>query len=161
MAAQQKRLLTTEKSKLGKLEPAALANILRKEAAWATLPLEIRQHLYSLLPAPQTGEAAHDVEVNPLRTSYRPYIEEELGRWQEDLKNGLEAKQWRQDALQAGRDRMEGQYDGWKEAQREEFWGEKGEEGEAVENLKPEESVGGGDEHDEDGVGNSTGEDSK
>ncbi|KAK5118631.1 hypothetical protein LTR85_008096 [Meristemomyces frigidus] len=150
MAAQQKRMLTAEKSKLGKLEPAELANILRKEAAWTTLPLEIRQHLYSMLPAPRAGEAPHDVEVNPLRTAYRPYIEEELGRWQEDLKNGFEAKKWREEALQAGRDRMDGRYDEWKEAQREEFWGEQGEEGENVEPKATNRLEG---EHDKERVG--------
>lgn len=101
----------------------------------------MRQHLYTLLPAPRAGEASHDVEVNPLRTAYRPYIEEELGRWQDDLRNGLEAKKWREEAILAGRDRMEGKYDGWKEAQREQFMGEEGEEGEDGENVEPKESV--------------------
>ena len=54
---------------------------------------------------------------------YKPYIEEELRRWQEDLKDGREVKKWRDEAMQAGRDRVEGKFDQWKEAEREEYWG--------------------------------------
>ena len=54
---------------------------------------------------------------------YKPYIEEELRRWQEDLKDGREGKKWREEAMQAGRDRVQGKFDEWKEAEREEYWG--------------------------------------
>ena len=61
--------------------------------------------------------------MHPLKTQYKTYIEEELRRWQEDLKNGREAKKWREEAMQAGKDRGEGKFDEWKEMQREEYWG--------------------------------------
>ena len=54
---------------------------------------------------------------------YKPYIEEELRRWQEDLKDGREGKKWRDEAMQAGKDRVQGKFDEWKEAEREEYWG--------------------------------------
>jgi len=83
-----------------------------------------------LLPEPLTGEEAHDPAVNPLKTRYKPYLEEALRVWQDDLKNGKETKKWREEALQAGRDRIVGRFDEWKEAQREEYWGKGDEEGE-------------------------------
>lgn len=61
--------------------------------------------------------------MHPLSTHYKPYIEEEVRRWQDDLKDGKEAKLWREDAMQAGKDRVEGRFDEWKDMQREEYWG--------------------------------------
>ena len=140
MAAQQKRMLTNPNSKLGRedmvvslpipfhLPTRKFPNrinqtILRKEDSWALLPAEIRQRLYELLPAPRDGEAPHNPDVHPLKTRYKPYIEEELRRWQEDLRDGREAKKWREEAMQAGRDRVRGKFDEWKETHREEYWG--------------------------------------
>ncbi|KAK5137042.1 hypothetical protein LTR08_001051 [Meristemomyces frigidus] len=126
MAAQQKRLLTAAKSKLTKLEPSELSHRLRTTpATWSDLPLPTRQHLYTLLPAPRPGEAAHDVDVNPLMTGYRTYIEEELGEWHADVKGGLEAKKWRQQALEAGRVRGEGGWEEWRDVARAEYWGQR------------------------------------
>jgi hypothetical protein len=85
--------------------------------------LEARQQLYTLLPPPQEGEPEHNPDVHPLKSMYKPYIEEELRRWQEDLKDEREGKKWREEAMQAGRDRVQGKFDEWKEAEREEYWG--------------------------------------
>ncbi|KAI7329850.1 hypothetical protein KC315_g5945 [Hortaea werneckii] len=126
MAAQQKRMLTSDKSKLKDVKVSDLSNILATPAAWTSLPLPIRQHLYTLLPAPEPHEPAHDPEISPMQTAYRPYIEEELSQWQLDLGNGLETKKWRDDAMRASQERLEGKYDAWREAHREEWWGKQG-----------------------------------
>ncbi|KAK3684660.1 hypothetical protein LTR37_020061 [Vermiconidia calcicola] len=131
MAAQQKRMLKAPTSKLGKID-IVLKALLRQDDAWTLLPQETRETLYSLLPEPQDGDPPHDPDVHPLKTHYKPYIEEELRRWQEDLKDGREVKKWREEAMQAGKDRAEGKFDEWKEMQREEYWG-KPEEQENVE----------------------------
>ncbi|TKA68764.1 hypothetical protein B0A55_07409 [Friedmanniomyces simplex] len=129
-----KRLLTAERSKLG---VADLATILRKEGAWDTLALDTRENLYALLPATRPGEPPHDPDVNPLKTPLRPYIEEELRIWQDDLKYGKEAKKWREEAMLAGVERREGKYDEWKESERErEFGGVKRAGSEGAENGK-------------------------
>lgn len=80
-----------------------------------------------MLPPPQEGEPPHNIDVNPMRTMYRPYIEEELHRWQDDLREGKETKTWREQAIEAGRERESGVWDEWKEAQRELDWGVKDE----------------------------------
>lgn len=119
-------------------QPPLSQNILATPAAWTTLPLPVRQHLYTLLPAPEPHEPAHDPDINPMQTAYRPYIEEELGQWQADLGNGFETKKWREDAMRASQERLEGKYDAWREAHREGWWGkqaegdEGGKEGEEV-----------------------------
>ena len=76
-----------------------------------------------MLPQPQEGEPQHDIDVNPMQTMYRPYIEAELRRWQDDLTEGKETKAWREQAIEAGRQREKGVWNEWKEAQRELDWG--------------------------------------
>ncbi|KAK4631575.1 Elongator complex protein 5 [Fulvia fulva] len=75
MAPNQKTWLVNKSSKLGKIDN--LADILRKDEAWALLPPEERQKLYDMLPPPREGEPQHDIDVNPMQTMYRPYIEAE------------------------------------------------------------------------------------
>ncbi|KAI7506351.1 hypothetical protein KC367_g151 [Hortaea werneckii] len=141
MATQQKRMLTSDKSKLKDVKisdllvsPLTLTrkedekgttlsdqlpfsqNVLATPAAWTALPLPVRQHLYTLLPPPEPHEPAHDPEINPMQTAYRPYIEEELSQWQADLGNGFETKKWRDDAIRASQERLEGK--GWGEGGR-------------------------------------------
>ena len=99
-----------------------MKTVLRKEEAWHLLPKQTREDLYALFPTPVDGEGPHDVEIHPLKTRYKPYIEEELRRWQEDLRDGKEAKKWREAAMQAGKDRSDGKWDDWKERQREVNW---------------------------------------
>ncbi|KXT14419.1 hypothetical protein AC579_8358 [Pseudocercospora musae] len=124
--AQQKRWLTQPNSKLGKVD---LSTILRKEGAWEVLTPETRQDLYAMLPAPREGEPAHDIDVHPLKTRYKQYIEGELRRWQQDLIDGKESKKWREAAMRAGQERAEGKWDVWKEQQRENDWGQRDENG--------------------------------
>lgn len=71
---------------------------------------ETKQRLYSLLP-PTNGETPHDPNVNPLRTQFGKGIENELRKWQDDVKDGRESKKWRDEAIQAGRDRASGAFD--------------------------------------------------
>lgn len=90
---------------------STIQQVLRKEAAWEALDIETRQRLYSLLPAPADGEPPHDPNVNPLETKLGKAIEDELRKWQDDLKEGKEGKKWREDAILAGRDRTSGKFD--------------------------------------------------
>lgn len=98
MAAYQKRLLTAENSRLGKVDIIAL---LRRDDAWIQLPQDTREHLYSLLPSPDYQERPRDPDVNPLAIEeLRPHIEAELKRWQDDLRAGRETKKWKNEAMQ-------------------------------------------------------------
>lgn len=116
MAGQQKRMLTMENGKLGKVDivvrhlrpitdqPSFLTfqqSLLRKGESWALLSPESREQLYALLPERKEGDPPHDPDVHPL-TSYRfkEYIEAELRQWQDDLVEGRETKKWRAQALQ-------------------------------------------------------------
>jgi hypothetical protein len=81
-------------------------------AAWITLPVEVRQQLYDLLPPPSTGELPWDPEVHPMDTLLRPHIITGLTTWQTGLVDGREVKKWRDEAVQAGKDRVEGKFDG-------------------------------------------------
>lgn len=101
MAAAQRRLITAENSRLGKVPD--LAAMLQSENAWSTLPRETREHLYALLPPADDSESERDPDVNPLLIArLKPYITEELTRFKEDLKDGKETKKWRADAMQVG-----------------------------------------------------------
>ena len=84
--------------------------ILRKEGAWDTLDLETRRRLYSLLPPPNNEDMPHNLNVNPLQSQFGKGIENELRKWQDDLKDGRESKKWRDEAMQAGRDRASGAF---------------------------------------------------
>lgn len=95
---------------------------MRKDAAWELLSPEVRQELYNLLPAPKEGEAPHDIDVHPLKTSYKQHIEEELRRWQTDLKDGKEVKKWRQEAMEAGQERANGEWDELLKQVRDDEW---------------------------------------
>ena len=72
--------------------------------------METRQRLYSLLP-PSADEMPHNLNVNPLQSQCGKGIEKELRKWQDDLKDGREVKKWRDEAMQAGRDRASGVLD--------------------------------------------------
>ena len=90
--------------------------------------METRQRLYSLLPPP-ANEVPHNLNVNPLQSQFGKGIEKELRKWQDDLKDGREVKKWREEAMQAGRDRASGVFDDVLVAQ---TGGESGENGNAM-----------------------------
>ncbi|KAK6427922.1 hypothetical protein LTR95_015939 [Oleoguttula sp. CCFEE 5521] len=104
-AASERRLLVAPTSKLTNIN--SLPTMLSQPAAWSTLPLPTRQHLYSLLPPPGAGEAPWDPEVHPMDTKLRSHISAELNVWQGDLRDGREVKKWRDEAVGAGRKRVE------------------------------------------------------
>lgn len=132
-------------------------SILRKEESWALLPREIREQLYALLPDPrQEGEEPYDPDVHPLHTRSKPYIEEEIRRFRDDLKDGREQKKWRVEAMQAGKDRLEGKFDEWKEREREEYWGKSKKDGD--ENLETKDQRMNGNEGFEEVKGDGTAE---
>lgn len=73
--------------------------------------METRQRLYSLLPPSTNEDTPHNLNVNPLQSRFGKGIEKELRKWQDDLKDGREVKKWRDEAMQAGRDRASGAFD--------------------------------------------------
>lgn len=83
---------------------------MRKDGAWDVLSLEKRQQLYALLPAPQEGDEPYNPDVNPLESILGPEIEDELRKWQDDLRAGRETRKWKDEAIQAANDRMSGKY---------------------------------------------------
>lgn len=92
-------MLTAENSRLGKVPD--LVVMLQNENAWKTIPRETREHLYTQLPPANESESPRDPDVNPLLIErLKPYIEEELRRWQDDLREGRETKKWRAEAAQ-------------------------------------------------------------
>ncbi|KAF2159629.1 hypothetical protein M409DRAFT_29948 [Zasmidium cellare ATCC 36951] len=124
-ASTQKRWLTQPNSKIAK---ADLLRILRQEDAWESLPREVRQNLYNFLPQPTEGEPAHNVDVHPLKTQYKQYIEDAIRTWQQDLIDGREVQSWREQAMQVEQDRQDGKWDDFKAYQREADWGDDGED---------------------------------
>lgn len=76
-----------------------------------------------MLPPPLEGEPPHDKDVHPFHTHLKPYIENEIRRWQDDLREGKEAKSWRNQAILAGKARSEGKWDAYQQAKKEQDWG--------------------------------------
>lgn len=71
---------------------------------------ETQQHLYSLLP-PARPNTRHNPHMHPCSTAFWPAIVAEMRAWQDDLKEGRETKKWREDAMKAGKDRVDGKFD--------------------------------------------------
>lgn len=142
----QKRMLTQATSQLGKVNlivsPYVSAfstdfsltrdqEILENDNAWMTLSKEIRQGLYDQFPAPLAGAEPRDIDINPLHSMFRPYVEDAITAWQEDLREGRETKKWRQDATDIAKQRELGKFDEYRTTYREEWWGSSdGEDGE-------------------------------
>ncbi|CZT18760.1 uncharacterized protein RCC_04604 [Ramularia collo-cygni] len=138
--ATQKKWLTASNGKLSKV--GKISAVLQKEMAWELLPPEARQRLYELLPEAPEGRP-HNPDVHPFKTMYLERIKTESENWHNDLKDGKETKKWRDEAMQAGRDRSLGLWDDWKEARREETWGVRQDENVEKEDDKPETLDGG------------------
>jgi hypothetical protein len=49
----------------------------------------------------------------------------DVGRWKEDLENGLLERGWQEQAAEAMEMRGEGVFDTWKEGRTERYWGQK------------------------------------
>jgi hypothetical protein len=80
--------------------------------------------------------------VNPLKSPHEKYIKRAIKTWHEDLLDGREAKTWRESTMQAGKERDEGTWDEWREAERERYWGPReGTEAEEDEQMKDPEGM--------------------
>lgn len=98
MSSTQKRLLTADNSRLGKIDIIAM---LKTDSAWSSLPLSTRQHLYTLLPPRLENESERDPDINPLEVErLKAYLKAEIENWQDDLKEGREVKKWRGEGMQ-------------------------------------------------------------
>ncbi|KAI5210715.1 hypothetical protein E4T39_00062 [Aureobasidium subglaciale] len=117
------RLITQANSRLTK---ANLVTLLTKEEAWSSLDLETRRELYRMLPSTLQGNmVAIDPNVHPLKTGFAKYIKHFIYEWEQDLAAGRRTAKWQREAKQASGQRISGAYDGWKEKEREEHWGQK------------------------------------
>ncbi|KAI5273225.1 hypothetical protein E4T47_03542 [Aureobasidium subglaciale] len=117
------RLITQSNSRLTK---ANLVTLLTKEEAWSSLDLETRRELYRMLPSTLKGDmVAIDPDVHPLKTGFAKYIKHFIYEWEQDLAAGRRTAKWQREAKQASGERIAGVYDGWKETEREEHWGQK------------------------------------
>ncbi|KAI5368049.1 Putative ASX, DEUBAD domain-containing protein [Septoria linicola] len=123
MGVAEKRMVTQPESKVGKVPD--LPAVLRRDDAWDRLSRETRQELYNCLPPPQDGEAPRNIDVHPLKTSLKSYIEGGVRNWQTDLNDGKEQQKWREAAFRAGQERSSGAWDPVKEQQRKADWGER------------------------------------
>ncbi|KAI5205507.1 hypothetical protein AUEXF2481DRAFT_385307 [Aureobasidium subglaciale EXF-2481] len=117
------RLITQANSRLTK---ANLVTLLTKQEAWSSLDLETRRELYRMLPSTLKGDmVAIDPDMHPLKTGFAKYIKHFIYEWEQDLAAGRRTAKWQREAKQASGERMAGAYDGWKETEREEHWGQK------------------------------------
>ena len=110
------RMLNQPTSILGKTD---LIQALDHDSAWDLLPRHAREHLYTLLPLRTVDTPPWDPDVHPMHTEMRPYIEETIRQWKEDLKCGRETKKWRDSAIIAGMERVEGKFEEFRRAERD------------------------------------------
>lgn len=118
-------LMTNPKSKFATVD---LPGLLKHERAWTELSREQQEQLISMLPGaslPQLpdGDALFNVPKEYMRSN-NSFLAD-VGFFQEDLKEGRYDPKWLQDAQVAMQKRANGDFDDWKERNKEEFWGQK------------------------------------
>lgn len=67
----------------------------------------------------------HDHRVHPLQSAFREEVRHMLHVFQQDLVEGRLQKKWLDEARVASGRRANGEFDEWKEREREEYWGQK------------------------------------
>ncbi|KAI9672193.1 MAG: hypothetical protein M1831_002007 [Alyxoria varia] len=121
-------LLSSPRSKLVK---ADLYPLLSSEKAWTALTPTERTHLLNMLPTASTQNVASTQQQKAETLHRHPRFNDEMrdgaSLFQEDLAAGRYASGWLARAARGMERRAEGEFDGWKEAEREEYWGQKGE----------------------------------
>jgi hypothetical protein len=109
-------------------------HMLLEGPAWTSLSAEQQSTLVSMLPQDTTNQAllakisAGELEdTRPSAfTLANNCFRTDVAKFQEDLKNGHLAKTWQTAAEQAVVERAAGEYDEWKAAEAESWWGQKG-----------------------------------
>lgn len=111
-----------------KLVTANLSAILNDDRAWTELTREQQEKLISILPGASVPPMP---EGEPLPNVAKLFLREHssfqagIRQFQEDLDAGKYELKWLEDAEKAMRKRANGDFDAWKEDQREQFWGQK------------------------------------
>lgn len=104
--------------------------ILKQPEAWSVLPTEVQGRIYSKLPQvhdARTGEQSTvDTSIHPLRHEiYGEAIKDFIAYIEKMVDTGANKKAWLDMAREATIDRSRGAYDSSKDADREEYWGQK------------------------------------
>lgn len=123
-------ITTNSTSRLGK---ADVYHMLLEPAAWTNLNAEQQEALVSMLPESDATKAILDKIQNGNTEDTRPQaftmsndcFRTDVARFKEDLKDGHLAKTWQAAAEQAVIARAAGEYDEWKAAEAELWWGQK------------------------------------
>lgn len=118
-------LMTDPKSKFGTID---LTKLLKSDRAWNALTREQQEKLILMLPGTSLPSMPDD-ELLPNKPkeclNSNKAFKADVSSFQEDLKQGRYDPKWLADAQTAMRKRANGDFDGWKEKNKEEFWGQK------------------------------------
>lgn len=118
-------LMTDPKSKFGTVD---LTKLLKHDRAWTELSREQQEKLISMLPGSSMPSMPDD---QPLPNAPKEYLHSnkafkaDVISFQEDLTQGRYDPKWLADAQTAMRKRANGDFDTWKEKNKEDFWGQK------------------------------------
>ncbi|KAI4638285.1 hypothetical protein J4E93_010284 [Alternaria ventricosa] len=123
--------ITTNSS--SRLVKADIYHMLLEGPAWTNLSAEQQTTLISMLPENTTHQAllakisaGNTEDTRPSAfTLANNCFRTDVAKFQEDLKNGHLAKTWQAAAEQAVIERAAGEYDEWKAAEAESWWGQK------------------------------------
>lgn len=118
-------LMSSAKSKL---VTANLSAILHDDRAWTSLTREQQEKLISMLPGasvPQMPEGEPLPNVAKMFLQEHASFQASIRQFQDDLDAGKYEAKWLEDAQKAMQKRAGGEFDKWKEDQREQFWGQK------------------------------------
>lgn len=74
--------------------------MLARPEAWHSLPPDVQQRLYALLPSPMEHQAEHDPTQHPFSSAGGTQIEEACVKWQQELGLGYHTKTHRAHKVQ-------------------------------------------------------------
>lgn len=102
--------------------------LLSSDRAWTSLERDQQLKLISMLPNASLpdwpeSEDLPNVPMEFLKTNRS--MQADVRLFQEDLKEGRHEPSWQRSAAEAMEKRANGDFDDWKERNREEFWGQK------------------------------------
>ena len=121
------QLMTSKKSMLGRPQ-INLKALLLNQKAWTALTREQQLELIKMLPNTDVNALADREDLPPIPQQMlrdRPAMQTDLRFFKEHLVAGHYNPEWLRQAQEASDARMRGDFDTWKEEEREEYWGQK------------------------------------
>ncbi|KAF1926609.1 uncharacterized protein M421DRAFT_41329, partial [Didymella exigua CBS 183.55] len=123
-------ITTNSTSRLGR---ADIYHMLLEDGAWTSLSAEQQATLVSMFPDSAENQRLLDrIRAGETGKGTRPQwlkasdvFRDEVAKFKDDLTNGHLAKTWQAAAEQAVVERAAGEYDEWKVAEAESWWGQK------------------------------------